>query len=278
MSIFDNLFARKRIKDDLLDDLENLLISGDIGLSTTENIINELRKGKYTEEPTLDNIKDIVASGIRKTLENSNKQLKIDGAKPFIITLFGMNGAGKTTTIVKLANKFKKDGKRVIVAAADTFRIGAVEQLAKWCKNINIPLIQAEKEGQDPTSVAYKALQEAKKNSYDILLIDTAGRTQNNINLMTELQKIVRVIGTNESIVVLDASIGQNALKQVEQFGKAIKITGIIVNKFDGTAKGGILVPIYEKTRRPIYAIGTGEKIDDIKDFDVDWYIDRLLD
>jgi fused signal recognition particle receptor len=277
MSVFDNLFSRKKIKDDLLEDLEEILIGSDLGLSITESIINELRKEKYTEYPTLDDVKNIVFSQLKKGLEGSDKPLQIGTQKPYIIMFFGINGAGKTTSIAKLANKFKKEGEKIIIAAADTFRTGAVEQLAKWCQNIGIDVIQADKEGQDPTSVAYKALQKAKTENYDVLLIDTAGRMQNNVNLLAELQKLTRVIGTNEAIIVLDASIGQNALKQVEQFNKVIKITGIIINKLDGTAKGGILIPVYERYKKPIYAIGVGEKVDDIRDFDIEWYLNRLL-
>ena len=195
----------------------------------------------------------------------------------------GVNGVGKTTVIGKIAKKLKEEGKKVLISACDTFRAGAVEQLEVWCKNIGVDIVKAEKEGMDPSSVAYKSLEKAKKENYDVLLIDTAGRMQNNINLMQELQKIERVLkkldekGADETILVLDASIGQNAKKQVEIFNKMLNISGIIMNKMDGTAKGGILVPIVHEFKKPIYAIGIGEGVDDLQEFNADNYIKSLL-
>jgi fused signal recognition particle receptor len=276
MSIF-SAWTDRKINDEILDEIEEVLIASDLGVSLTNKILIELRKNKYDKDITKDDIKQIIAKYIRESLKDIKKPLNIPTKKPYILMFLGINGSGKTTTIGKIINKFKKDGKKVIIAASDTFRIGAVEQLAIWSNKNEVRMIQAEKTGQDPTSVAYKALEIAKNEDYDILLIDTAGRMQNNINLMQELQKIARVINVDESILVLDATIGQNALKQVESFNKCINLTGLIMNKLDGTAKGGILIPIYEKFKKPIYAIGVGEGIDDIKEFDVEWYINKIL-
>ena len=195
----------------------------------------------------------------------------------------GVNGVGKTTVIGKIAKKLKDDGKKVLIGACDTFRAGAVDQLQKWCENCAVDMVQADKEGMDPSAVAYRALEKAKKENYDVLLLDTAGRMQNNVNLMQELQKIERVLkkidekGIDENILVLDASIGQNAKKQVEIFNKMLNISGLIMNKMDGTAKGGILVAIANEFKKPIYAIGVGEGINDLQEFKADDYINSLL-
>jgi fused signal recognition particle receptor len=240
--------------------------------------LTEIKKIKINEVLKLEQLREIVAKNISETLQGASQELVFDDTKkPNVIMFIGINGAGKTTMIGKIANKLKNDGKKVLIAAADTFRAGATEQLSQWAEKSKTKLIKAERDGQDPTSVAYEALEVAKKENYDLLLIDTAGRMQNNINLMQELQKIERVIGVDKTILVIDATIGQNSLKQFESFSRSINIAGVVINKLDGTAKGGILVPIFDKFKVPIYAVGNGEKIDDIKTFDVVEYVSNLL-
>lgn len=279
-----SIFTGKKIDEDLLDKLEELLITSDLGLDITNKVLNEIRKNKYKNVSTIEDVKLILSKYIKEFLHNSEKSLNIDPKrKPYVLLFAGVNGVGKTTVIGKIAKKLKDEGKKVLIAACDTFRAGAVEQLEKWCKASDVDMVQAEKEGMDPSAVAYKALEKAKKESFDILLIDTAGRMQNNINLMNELQKIERVLqkldekGIDESILVLDATIGQNAKKQVEMFSKVLNISGLIMNKMDGTAKGGILVSIVNEFKKPIYAIGVGEGIDDLQEFNVEDFVNSLL-
>ncbi len=278
------IFAGKKIDEELLEELEELLISSDLGIDITNKVISEVRRNKYSKSSTTEDIKIVLSKYIKEFLHNSERSLNInDNRHPYILMFVGVNGVGKTTVIGKIAKKLKEEGKKVLISACDTFRAGAVEQLEVWCKNIGVDIVKAEKEGMDPSSVAYKSLEKAKKENYDVLLIDTAGRMQNNINLMQELQKIERVLkkldekGADETILVLDASIGQNAKKQVEIFNKMLNISGIIMNKMDGTAKGGILVPIVHEFKKPIYAIGIGEGVDDLQEFNVDNYIKSLL-
>ena len=279
-----SIFTGKKIDEDLLDELEALLITSDLGVEITNKILSEVRKNKYNKVSTIDDVKQIISKYLKDFLANSEKQLVVDSSKkPYIIMFVGVNGAGKTTVIGKIAKKLKSDGKKVLIGACDTFRAGAVDQLEKWCQNSGVDMVQAEKEGMDPSAVAYKALEKAKKENYDVLLIDTAGRMQNNTNLMQELQKIERVLkkldenGVDENILVLDASIGQNTKKQVEIFDKMLNVSGIIMNKMDGTAKGGILVAVANEFKKPIYAIGVGEGIDDLQEFSADEYIKSLL-
>ena len=279
-----SIFTGKKIDEELLEELEELLISSDLGIDITNKVISEVRRNKYSKSSTTEDIKIVLSKYIKEFLHNSERSLSInDNRHPYILMFVGVNGVGKTTVIGKIAKKLKEEGKKVLISACDTFRAGAVEQLEVWCKNIGVDIVKAEKEGMDPSSVAYKSLEKAKKENYDVLLIDTAGRMQNNINLMQELQKIERVLkkldekGADETILVLDASIGQNAKKQVEIFNKMLNISGIIMNKMDGTAKGGILVPIVHEFKKPIYAIGIGEGVDDLQEFNADNYIKSLL-
>lgn len=279
-----SIFTGKKIDDNLLDELEELLITSDLGLNITNKILGEIKKNKYTKTLSSEDIKDIISKQLVEFLHGTEKKLNINSErKPHIIMFVGVNGVGKTTVIGKIAKKLKAEGKKVLIAACDTFRAGAVEQLEKWSENSGVEMIQAEKEGMDPSAVAYKALEKAKKEKYDVLLIDTAGRMQNNINLMQELEKIERVVkkldgnGIDETILVLDATIGQNTKKQVELFDKTTNISGLIMNKMDGTAKGGILVAIAEKFKKPIYAIGIGEGIDDLQEFNIENYVKSLL-
>lgn len=279
-----SIFTGKKIDENILDELEALLITSDLGLNITNKVLAELRKNKYNRVSTIDDVKLILSKYLKEFLQNSEKKLSIDSSrKPYIIMFVGVNGVGKTTVIGKIAKILKDEGKKVLIGACDTFRAGAVDQLQKWCNNCAVDMVQADKEGMDPSAVAYKSLEKAKKEGYDVLLLDTAGRMQNNVNLMQELQKIQRVLkkidekGVDENILVLDASIGQNAKTQVEEFSKTLDISGIIMNKMDGTAKGGILVSIASEFQKPIYAIGVGEGINDLQEFNVNEYIKSLL-
>lgn len=279
-----SIFSGKKIDDELLEELEELLIASDLGIDITNKVINEIKKNKYSKSSTTEDIKLILSKHIKEFLHNSEKQLVIDEKrKPYILMFVGINGVGKTTVIGKIAKKLKEEGKKVLIAACDTFRAGAVEQLELWCDKVGVEIVKAEKTGMDPSSVAYRALEKAKNENYDVLLVDTAGRMQNNINLMNELQKIERVLkklddkGIDETILVLDATIGQNAKKQVEIFNKMLNVSGLIMNKMDGTAKGGILVSIVHEFKKPIYAIGIGEGVDDLQEFNADDYIKSLL-
>ena len=279
-----SIFSGKKIDDELLEELEELLIASDLGIDITNKVIGELKKNKYSKSSTTEDIKLILSKHIKEFLHNSEKQLVIDEKrKPYILMFVGINGVGKTTVIGKIAKKLKEEGKKVLIAACDTFRAGAVEQLELWCDKVGVEIVKAEKTGMDPSSVAYRALEKAKNENYDVLLVDTAGRMQNNINLMNELQQIERVLkklddkGVDETILVLDATIGQNAKKQVEIFNKMLNVSGLIMNKMDGTAKGGILVSIVHEFKKPIYAIGIGEGVDDLQEFNADDYIKSLL-
>jgi fused signal recognition particle receptor len=279
------IFTGKKLDEKLLEKLEDLLITSDLSLDIVSSIIQKLRKNKYNKNTALEDVKEIIAQELSLILKDCEKPLEIDYSQsPFVIMLVGINGSGKTTSIGKIAYKLYQKGKKVLIAACDTFRAGAAEQLEIWAKRSKTDFIKAENSNTDPASIAYKSFQKAKKENYDILLIDTAGRLQNNINLMEELSKIVKVLQKfdknipHKTILVLDATIGQNSKRQAEVFSKAVNIDGIIMNKLDGTAKGGTLVSIANEFKKPIYAIGIGEKIEDLKDFKVKEFIDELLE
>ena len=279
-----SIFTGKKIDDSILEELEDLLISSDLGIEITSKILSEIKKNKYAKNTNSEDIKNIIAKYLKDSLEGSEKEIEIKiEKKPYVMMFVGVNGVGKTTVIGKIAKKMKNEGKKVLISACDTFRAGAVEQLEKWGENSGVDMIKADKEGMDPSAVAYKALEKAVKDNYDVLLIDTAGRMHNNINLMQELEKIDRVLkkivetGADEKILVLDATLGQNTKKQVEMFNKVVNISGIIMNKMDGTAKGGILIPIFNEFKKPIYAIGIGEQFDDLQKFNINNYIKSLL-
>ena len=279
-----SIFTGKKIDQELLEELEELLISSDLGIEITTKIITEIKKNKYNNGSDVEDVKSILSKYLKDFLLNSEKELKIDTKrKPYILLFAGVNGVGKTTTIGKIGYRLKMENKKILVAACDTFRAGAVEQLDVWCSNYNIDIVKADRDGMDPSAVAYKALEKAKKENYDVLLIDSAGRMQNNVNLMSELQKIERVLkkidekGVDENILVLDATTGQNARKQLETFDKIINISGIIMNKMDGTARGGILVSLINEFKKPVYAIGVGEGVNDLIEFNITNYINGLL-
>ncbi len=268
------IFTKAKIDDDTLEELEDLLITSDLGVTVAGKLTAELSKDRYNKEITGEEVKTILADGIEKILAPVAKPLTVSGEhKPHIILMAGVNGAGKTTTIGKLAKKFREQGKSVMLAAGDTFRAAAVEQLQVWGERNNVPVVTKEI-GSDAAALAYEAVDRAEREGTDVLLIDTAGRLQNREELMAELAKVVRVIGKkiegapHDTIIVLDATTGQNALHQVEVFQKLANISGIIMTKLDGSAKGGVLVACAEKFGLPVHAIGVGEAIEDLQAFD----------
>lgn len=280
--INDMLKAFVKVDEDMLDELEELLITSDIGVSATEEIIERLREqikeGRLKE-------KDQVVTALKETLMDmiqDGEPLKLDTV-PSVVFVIGVNGAGKTTSIGKISNQLRKDGKKVVVAAADTFRAAAIDQLAVWCERSKVDLVKHQ-EGSDPAAVVYDAIAYAKSHNADVLIIDTAGRLHNKKNLMNELAKINRVIdrelpdASRENLLVLDATTGQNAILQAKEFSNAANITGLILNKLDGTAKGGIVISIKHELGIPVKFIGVGEHIDDMQPFKSEEFIDALFE
>ncbi|MBQ3775437.1 MAG: signal recognition particle-docking protein FtsY [Ruminobacter sp.] len=279
------LFKGRKIDDDLFEELESTLISADIGIETTEKLIEKL-----TAEASLKELKDAdslvsrLNADLHEILKKVSVPLVIDTSKkPFVILMVGVNGVGKTTTIGKMAKFFEAQGDKVMLAAGDTFRAAAVEQLKVWGQRNGIPVV-AQSTGADSASVIFDALSSAKAKGYDILIADTAGRLQNKANLMAELQKIVRVMqkidpeAPHEVMLTVDAGTGQNAISQVKLFGEVVPITGINITKLDGTAKGGVIFNIADNFGIPIRFIGVGEGIDDLRVFDADDFVKALFD
>lgn len=277
-----NIFVNKKLDAETLEELEDLLISSDIGVKTSSIIIEELSKNKFGKEISLDEIKLELAQILETIIAPVTKPLEITDNKPHVIFVCGVNGAGKTTTIGKLCSNYKKEGKKVVIAACDTFRAAAVEQLEVWSKRAKCEIIMGE-ENSDPASVAYKAFEYAKNNNSDILIIDTAGRLHNKKNLMQQLKKINNVIkkldadAPHDSVIVLDATTGQNANNQVRIFSEAVDISGIIVTKLDGSAKGGVVISLANEFDAKIHAIGVGEAIEDLKPFDAKMFAKSLV-
>ena len=274
-----------KIDDDYFDNLEEILIMADIGVNTVMNIIERLKKRVKKENiENPEDLKDIIVDEMFIIYVNNDIIVnKINFAKegPTVILFVGVNGAGKTTTIGKLACKLKDEGKKVLMVAGDTFRAGATEQLIEWSKKIDCDIVY--KDGADPVSVMYDGASKAKEENYDVVLIDTAGRLQNKINLMKELEKINKVIGKlipgapHETLLVLDATTGQNGISQAKNFKEITNITGIVLTKLDGTAKGGIVLGIKDETGIPVKYIGLGESKEDLKVFDIEKYIYGLF-
>ena len=267
------IFTKAKLDDDTLEELEDLLITSDLGVSVASKLTSVLAQDRFDKEITGEEVKNILADEIEKILTPVAKPLVPDTAnKPHVILMAGVNGAGKTTTIGKLAKKYRDEGKKVMLAAGDTFRAAAVEQLQVWGERTGVPVITKEI-GADAAALAYEALERATNENMDVLLIDTAGRLQNREELMEELAKVVRVIGKkldgapHDTVIVLDASTGQNAVHQVEVFQKLAKISGIVMTKLDGSARGGVLVACAEKFGLPVHAIGVGEAIEDLQPF-----------
>jgi fused signal recognition particle receptor len=266
-----DLVSKRKLDAAAIDELENELIKADLGVETAANIANNLREGRYEKEIAPDEVKAVLAAEIEKVLAPVAKPLEIT-SRPFVILVIGVNGSGKTTTIGKLAARYAAQGKRVLLAAGDTFRAAAIDQLKVWGERAKAPVI-TRAPGADPAGLAFDAVTQARNESIDIVIVDTAGRLQNRTELMNELEKIVRVIRKVEPdaphavLLVLDATVGQNALSQVELFGKIAGVTGLVMTKLDGSARGGILVALAAKFGLPVHFIGVGEGIDDLSDF-----------
>lgn len=268
-----DLFTKRKLDAATLEEFEDVLIRADLGLAVSTRIVEAVGKGRYGKEISGDEVKTILAEEVTKSLMPVAHPLMIDREKkPFILLMVGVNGAGKTTTIGKLASKFSSEGLKITLAAGDTFRAAAIEQLQVWGQRVGAPVI-TRPQGADAAGLVFDALEEASKNNSDVLMIDTAGRLQNRTELMAELEKVIRVIKKKDAsaphavLLVLDATVGQNALSQVEIFGKIAGVTGLIMTKLDGTARGGILVALAEKFGLPIHFIGVGEGIDDLEPF-----------
>jgi len=277
------IFNQKRIDAETLSELEDLLIEADMSAKTAHGIIDLLGKNRIGKEAGAEEIKSELAKIITGILQPLAKKLVIDKSlHPHVILLAGVNGSGKTTTIGKIAHRLKSEGLKVMLAGCDTFRAAAVNQLAIWAERTGSMFISGA-ENSDPAAIAYQALARARKESYDVLLIDTAGRLQNKSALMEELGKIIRVLkkieplAPHHSLLVLDATIGQNAIAQGEIFKATADINGLIVNKLDGTAKGGIIVALAQKFALPVYAVGSGEGINDLQDFDAEIFAKNLV-
>jgi fused signal recognition particle receptor len=283
------LVGKSKIDDEVLDNLEEILLSGDVGVTTTTMIIDRIRtrvkRDHYENAGQLDallrdEIKRLFSNG---TAEEGDPFMLPPDRKPQVIMIVGVNGVGKTTTIGKLAYNYKSSGKNVVIAAADTFRAAANEQLEIWAKRAGVEIIQ-QRRGADPAAVAYDALGAAIARNADVMIIDTAGRLHTKVNLMEELKKIKRVLqklltdAPHEVLLVLDASTGQNAIQQAKQFTAAVGVTGIVLTKLDGTAKGGVVLAISNELNVPVRYIGVGEKIDDLQPFSKKAFVDALFE
>jgi fused signal recognition particle receptor len=268
-----DLVTKRKLDRAMLDDIEDVLLRADLGTEVAARIATAVGVGRYDKAITADDVKSVVATEVEKVLSPVAKPLAIDDTqKPFVILVVGVNGSGKTTTIGKLAAKFASEGRSVMLAAGDTFRAAAIEQLKVWGERTKSPVISGA-QGSDSASLAFNALTAAREQKRDVLLVDTAGRLQNKAELMNELEKVVRVIRKIDAsaphavLLVLDATVGQNALSQVEAFHRIAGVTGLVMTKLDGTARGGILVALAEKFKLPVHFIGVGESIDDLAAF-----------
>ena len=284
------LVGKSKVDDEVLDNLEDILISSDVGVATTLKIIKRIEervsRDKVVGTAELNGIlRDEISSLLEENNSNQNGQLEIDvpsDGNPYVIMVVGVNGVGKTTTIAKLAHQFKKAGKKVVLGAADTFRAAAVDQLIIWAERVGVPIVQ-QGMGADPASVAFDSLQSAKSQNADVVIIDTAGRLHNKVNLMNELSKIKRVMekiipdAPHEILLVLDGSTGQNAFEQAKQFSETTAINALAITKLDGTAKGGVVIGISDQMKIPVKYIGVGEKMEDLQLFDRKVFVDSLF-
>lgn len=287
-TITETFTGKAVVDDNTLNELEEILISADLSADLSERIIDKLKTNlKSEKDRTLDNILLVLKSELFRVLKVDDKveEQKLDKVeiKPYVILIVGVNGVGKTTTVGKLAYNFKQSGNKVIVGAADTFRAAANEQLDIWANRAGVEIVQQIK-GSDPSSVAFETVKKAKESGYDVVLIDTAGRLHSKSNLMNELNKIKRAIGKvlpnapHDTFLVLDATVGQNALFQAQEFSKVTDMTGLVITKLDGTAKGGTIFQICDKHNVPVKFIGVGEKIDDLQSFEPYLFIDALFE
>jgi len=268
-----DLVTKRKLDRAMLEDIEDVLLRADLGTEVAARISAAVGHGRYDKSISADDVKSVVATEVAKVLSQVAKPLVIDETKkPFVILVVGVNGSGKTTTIGKLAAKLSAEGRKVMLAAGDTFRAAAIEQLKIWGERTKSPVI-AGAQGSDSASLAFNALTAAREGKLDVLLVDTAGRLQNKAELMNELEKVVRVIKKVDAsaphavLLVLDATVGQNALSQVEAFHRTAGVTGLVMTKLDGTARGGILVALAEKHKLPVHFIGVGEGVDDLAAF-----------
>ena len=281
--------AKRKIDDELLDEIEEILILGDVGVATTARIIDRLRervkRERYEDASELGRLlrEEIAALFERHNVSTNGTAIELPaGVSPYVIMVVGVNGVGKTTTIGKLAYNYRSSGKRVIIGAADTFRAAANEQLEVWAKRAEVEIIQ-QQHGSDPAAVAYDTLQSALSRKADVVIIDTAGRLHTKANLMEELKKIKRVMAKlmpdapHDVLLVLDATTGQNAIQQAKQFSDAVEVTGLVVTKLDGTAKGGVVIGISSEMGMPVKYIGVGEQIDDLQVFDDESFVQALF-
>ncbi len=275
-----SIMSHGELDDDFFDELTDILISSDLGMECSEEIVERLRaEAKKTRLRNQEDVKQALRDIMQDILEE-NEELEIE--YPLVLMIVGVNGVGKTTTIGKLANYYKSKGKSVLLVAGDTFRAAASEQLAIWANKNNVKIIRND-DGADPASVVYDGISSAKAKGTDVVIIDTAGRLHNKANLMEELKKVSKVVTTNwpevcyQKLLVLDATTGQNALSQVEYFDEAIGLDGLIVTKLDGTAKGGVILGIAQEYSTPVVFIGTGEKIDDIDEFDAKEFVEAII-
>ncbi len=281
---FNSIFSGfRKVDEELLEELEEVLIMSDVGMETSTKIMEVLKKRIKKENLQEEEaVKQVLKEEIQAILDKEDSSLKLETV-PSVILIVGVNGVGKTTSIGKIANRLRKDGKRVVVAAADTFRAAAVEQLEVWADRAGATIVKRE-EGTDPASVVYEAIAEVKEQNADVLICDTAGRLHNKKYLMDELAKIKKVIdkempeASKEILMVLDATTGQNAIAQVKAFKETVDITGLILTKLDGTAKGGVVIGIVEENHMPIKFIGVGEQIDDMEVFSGKEFVDALID
>lgn len=281
----DSLFrGRAKLDDELYEELEEALITADLGVETTTKLLNKIQnegdKGKLNDPKSA---RELLRNEVLKILEKVDAPLQITDKKPFVIMVLGVNGVGKTTTIAKLAYRFRQEGKKVLLAAGDTFRAAAVEQLGIWAKRVGADFVK-HATGSDPSAVAFDALKAAKSRGVDIVIVDTAGRLHTRVPLMEELKKVKRVIAReveeapHEVLLVLDSTTGQNALSQAQAFHEAVGVTGIVMTKLDGSAKGGVIVAISDKFKIPIRFIGIGEKMYDLTEFKAKPFVDALFD
>jgi len=278
-----DLFRGRRVDAETLEELEDLLITADLGVSAASRLSAAIGKQRFDKEADPAEISRALADEIERILAPVATPLEIDAEKrPFIVLVCGVNGSGKTTTIGKLASRLKAEGRSVMLAAGDTFRAAAIEQLKVWGERAGCPVIACE-QGGDAASLVYEAVETAKRDGIDVLLVDTAGRLQNKAGLMEELKKVVRVIGKLDDtaphavLLVMDATVGQNAFSQVKTFGEMVNVTGLVMTKLDGTAKGGVVVGLAEQFALPVHAIGVGEGIDDLQPFSARDFADSLL-
>jgi len=286
--LYETISARGKVDEDLIDELEEIMLQADIGVKASMDICDQLREeitaGKVTDPGEIrTKLEKIITDMMQSDYSETEENFKIRNEKPYIILFSGVNGVGKTTTIGKLAKRFVDQGKSVVMVAADTFRAAASEQLAIWAERAGAEIVK-QQSGADPSSVVYDGVMSAVKKDRDIVLIDTAGRQHTKVNLMNELGKINRTIkkivpdGPHETLMVIDATTGQNAISQTEIFNKAIDLTGLVLTKLDGTAKGGIVIGIKHQLNIPVKLIGVGEALEDLRDFKVNDFIQAIFD